>query len=301
MDQPRDKMDRARLKQIETSDITESKVNQDFVDWLKTKGLNWLLVILAAICVYMLVVRWKQSNVQESADAWQALATADLPRSLEDVAEEYPDEEAVALLARMSAARRYIQSVRAGTTLGATTPEQPANPTQPAPPPPTTEPLSDSQRAEYLSEAKRLYQSALDSMNADVSKTPAKALMRINALEGLAAVEESLGNADAAANYYKQASAAAGTAFPRLAEQAAERESNVSSTVMVASLPTMAETGASALRSSFQSQPSTQSNINMSPSLQGIISGPGDELPEANSANGGAQPSVILNGGATSE
>src|SRR5690554_3987376 len=139
-----DKMDRARLKQIETSGITESKVNQDFVDWLKTKGLNWLLVILAAICVYMLVVRWKQKGLEESAAAWQALTTADLPRSLEDVAEEYSDEEAVAILARMSAAKKYLQSVRAGVAIGASTQQlQPPDPTQPAPPPPAGETLSD--------------------------------------------------------------------------------------------------------------------------------------------------------------
>jgi hypothetical protein len=31
-------MDRERLKQVHQTDLTESRVNEDFVDWLKTKG-----------------------------------------------------------------------------------------------------------------------------------------------------------------------------------------------------------------------------------------------------------------------
>lgn len=295
MDQPRDKMDRKRLKEIEQSDLTEGRLNQDFVDWLKTKGPNYLLIILAAICVYMVIVRWKQHGLQKSAEAWQALATADLPRSLEDVAEEYPGEDSVPTLARMSAAKRYLQSVRAGTTVSAAAQQQPTDPSQPAPPPPATEPLSDEQRAEYLKQANRLFQTSLDALNKEDQSAPGVLLLKVNALEGLAAVAEAQGDAETATKYYKQAAQAAGTDFPKLAEQADDRESNVDATVKVAALPTIAEAGGPALRQNFSS--TNPSDIKMSPSLQGIISGED----EAAGDDDAAQPSAFINTSSGSE
>jgi hypothetical protein len=38
-------MDRDRLKEIQTADLSESNVNEDFVQWLKTKGPTYLLII----------------------------------------------------------------------------------------------------------------------------------------------------------------------------------------------------------------------------------------------------------------
>ena len=37
-----------RLNQIQTGTLTESRLNDDFVYWLKTKGLNYLLVVPAS-------------------------------------------------------------------------------------------------------------------------------------------------------------------------------------------------------------------------------------------------------------
>ncbi len=33
-------MDRDRLKQVQQTDLTESRINEDFVDWLKTRHLS---------------------------------------------------------------------------------------------------------------------------------------------------------------------------------------------------------------------------------------------------------------------
>ena len=287
MDQPpRDKMDRSRLKQIEQSDLTEGRVNQDFVYWLKSKGVNWLLVVLAALCVYMVVVRWKQHGMQKQTDAWEALATADLPRSLEDLAAEYDDVDAVPELALMTAARRYLHSVRAGAALNTAATPTP-DPQNPNPPPPPTEPLTEQQRGEYLDEAERLYQAALASLQSFEKDAPATALLRINALEGLASVAEAQGDAEAAKKYYNQAAEAAGDDFPKLASQARSRAESVENTVQVAALPTRAETGGTALRQGFTTD--TPSTVNVSPSLQRIIDGeddePGDSSPTASAAS----------------
>lgn len=267
MDQPRDKMDRTRLKQIEQSDLTEGRVNQDFVYWLKTKGPNWLLLILAALCVYMVIVRWKQHGVQKTTDAWESLMTADLPRSLEDVATEYKSIDAVPELALMQAGRRYLQSVRSGRTLSSALapPTDPNNPT----PVPVTEALTDEQRVQYLDEASRLYQAALDSLNSRQKDVAAEALLKVGVYEGLASVAEARGDATAASNYYNQAAEVASANYPKLAEQARNRAANVESTIMIAALPTAVQTGGSALSQGYTAD--TPSTIRMSPSLQRML------------------------------
>ncbi len=40
--------DQRRLNQVQTQDLTESRVNDDFVFWLKKHGSNYLLVVLVA-------------------------------------------------------------------------------------------------------------------------------------------------------------------------------------------------------------------------------------------------------------
>ena len=48
-----------RLKEVQTTDLTDSRVNHDFIDWLKTKGMNWLLLIpwLANSSIISAIVR----------------------------------------------------------------------------------------------------------------------------------------------------------------------------------------------------------------------------------------------------
>ena len=55
-------MDRDRLKEVHQTDLTESRVNEDFVDWLKNKGPTWLLVVMIAVCAYLAVVRLEAAH-----------------------------------------------------------------------------------------------------------------------------------------------------------------------------------------------------------------------------------------------
>ena len=67
-------MDRNRLKEIHQSDLTESRLNEDFVTWLKTSGPTYLLIILVALCSYVLWIRWqeqKQNYVYEAREVRQ--------------------------------------------------------------------------------------------------------------------------------------------------------------------------------------------------------------------------------------
>lgn len=262
MDRNPDRIDRDRLKQIEQSDLSESRVNQDFVDWLKSRGPNYLLIILAVLCVYMVVVRWKQSKYQHQVEAWEALVTADLPRSKEDVANEYDDVQGVATMARLHAARQYIQAVRAQTTVtsmvAAATERlqaQQQNP-QARPPTPDLEPLSEAERSQYLEEAQRLFQSILDTVkDVNGAARPGELMLKVAALDGLAAVAEARGDAETARQLYEQSAEAAEPVYPQLAEQARQRAADVESAVQMTSLPSISAVGNSALVSSFEDEP----------------------------------------------
>ena len=60
-------MDRDRLKEIQTADLSESNVNEDFVRWLKTKGPSYLLVVMVVIVGYLFYIRY-QSNQSQRYD-----------------------------------------------------------------------------------------------------------------------------------------------------------------------------------------------------------------------------------------
>ncbi|MBT8484422.1 MAG: hypothetical protein HKO59_16850 [Phycisphaerales bacterium] len=212
-------MDRERLKEVHQTDLTESRVNEDFVDWLKNKGPTWLLVILVALCAYLAIIRFRQHKADFRAEAWAALAEAELPGSFEDVAQEYEDVGQVASVAYLRAADELLRSVQLGTTLGAAdTPVDPATPDAPA-----SDPLAPEQRTQYLTRARGLYDRVLDRDDGSMGMT----LYVVNALNGKAAVAECEGDADAAGQLYEEAAARASEHFPGLAEQARARAASV--------------------------------------------------------------------------
>ncbi len=231
-------MDRDRLQQVQQSDLSESKINQEFVDWLKTKGPNWLLVVLVAICAFLFIQQWKQRQIGYVDQAWQDFSQAQNPASLQDVAEEYADVGSISALSRLTAARIYLTAVRLGKPVQAVILEE------------TSaaliddageEELTEEMRADYLNQAERLYQAILDDpILANQRDTSAANLYAVNALNGLGAVSEANGNAEQASDFYEKAAARADAFDQSLAQicrdLAAEAEKNVE-TVMLVSNP----------------------------------------------------------------
>ena len=73
-----------RLAQVEQSDLGESQLNEEFVDWLKKWGNQILLAILV---VALLGVGWQwlvRTKMETRDAAWATLESAQLPASLED-------------------------------------------------------------------------------------------------------------------------------------------------------------------------------------------------------------------------
>ena len=133
-----------RLKDIQHGTLTESRLNSDFLFWLKTKGPNYLLLAMLVLCGFM-GLNWWENRVALARDgAWNEFLSAQTPQALIEVANKHTDTDAISQLATINAADAYMQSIQmnkrfdreAGAADAAVTPEL---------------------RAEYLAEADRLY------------------------------------------------------------------------------------------------------------------------------------------------
>lgn len=215
-----DRNDRDRLKEVHQSDLTEGRINQDFVDWLQTKGTTYLLIALVGLCLYFGYVRWQNYRSGHQTEAWTELNNASgLPSSYENIAEKYQDIGAVPHLARMRAAHQLLAAVQIGKTLGAQTE--------------TKKDLTDAERVQYLDRADRLYAKIVESDD----HSPQKALLVLTALTGRAAVAESKAEPELAKQYYNQAAQRAEGLFPKLAEQARRRAGTVDQNIGSVTLP----------------------------------------------------------------
>jgi hypothetical protein len=216
--------DRSRLKEVHQTDLTEGRINQDFLDWLQTKGTTWLLVALVGLCIYLGLVRWRGHQDNTRAEAWRALSESQLPSSLEDVAEKYQGVDAVADLARLRAAQTLLYSVQSGHAIGGSDVKNPP-------------PLTAEDRERNLQKADGLLSRILSADDGSRDKS----LMMIAAMNGRAAVAESQGKLDDAKALYERAAQRADRDFPALASQARERAATVSAQNRVVALPTQAD------------------------------------------------------------
>ncbi len=214
-------MDRDRLKQVHQTELTESRINEDFVDWLKTKGPSWLLMLMVVLVAYLGIVRWKQHKRQYFEQAWAELLACRLPGSFEDVAERYADVYGLPQLARRQAADTLLQAIQVGRPLG-------FDPTAATPPT-----LTGEEHQEYLDRAERLYEEVLEG---DLGTLP-MTLHAVTSLSGLAAVAEARGEAEQARQWYEEAAARADPHYPHLADRLRRRSTSVEQYEQEVALP----------------------------------------------------------------
>ena len=212
-------MDQNRLKDVQQTDLAESRVNEDFVLWLKTKGMNWLLVILIAICAYMGWNYWLDRQVQQRNQAWIDLTSATIPPAWQDVAARYPDTDSVQALAELFSADAYLSSIRSGTRYDRE---------------PTAEDyqLDDQTREQWLDQADMHYDRVFQIIgSAEPDEFALKALV-IPSLYGRAAIAESRGDFSAPRDYL---SAVIVACKPEYEDIAAQAEARLDSMDMLAS------------------------------------------------------------------
>jgi hypothetical protein len=211
-------MDQRQAQIREGAGLTESRLNQDFIDFLQKWG--WPALMLAAVA-FMGYRGWQWYGKQQIAKVDQAFAELAAvgsnlnanPDALQRVADEYGTVRGIGDMARIQAADAYLRAIRAGTKTGAE-----LNPDGTLAKP--EDALNDEFRNSYLSQAETLYRKVAD----DSYGKPEKAIFRINALFGLAAVAECRGEVDKARTMYEEIVAATDqTAFEGHAKIAKKR------------------------------------------------------------------------------
>lgn len=230
-----DVTDKKRLRQIQQQDLTESRLNDDFVYWLKNSGMNWLLGILVVVCGYSLLNYYWQRKDAARDSAWAeytAATSSNLPESFASVANDHGSVDSVALLSWLAAGDAHLRDLQIGLIAPAvaTSPDGTANP----PVPLTPETRTTTQEA-----ADGFYAKVLERLG-DRKNELAMKPMAIAALFGRAAVAESRGTIDAAKGYLAEAETLAGTDFPAFADEAKVRATTLDTLTARAELPSRA-------------------------------------------------------------
>jgi hypothetical protein len=193
-----------RLSQIKETDLTESRLNEEFVTWLKTKGLNWLLLVLLALLGWMGWNLWQQKQAEARDVAWEELAAATLPVSLEEVAVRHGAIDSVAAMAYLSAGDRYLSSIQNGVRFDRT-PDQ------------IDFRLDAETRTEFLDAADAAYRNAISAIEA-AGRDPNGELspLMMAAWFGRAAIAESRGDLEATEAALRKGRDVAGARYPKV-------------------------------------------------------------------------------------
>lgn len=217
--------DRERLSGVHRSEqSSESRVNEEFVEWLKTKGPTYLLIAVLLLLGYLWWIRLGDSREARIAQAWHSLQEADvsgLPSSYEHVAEQYDGVDSIGKIARLRAAQRLMNAVQRGMPIGADEIDDEAR-------------LSESERDEYLSRAERLYRFVQEAAG---ERRRQHTLFAIKANNGLAAIAEARGDLAAARTHFEQAASRAEQEYPQLAAQARRRAETVGDVDQLVMMP----------------------------------------------------------------
>ena len=217
-----------RLAQVQQSDLAESRVNEEFVDWLKRWGNTILLVILV---IALIGIGWswlKRQAAAERDNAWANLQGAQLPASLEEVAKESKGVDSVSTLALLNAGDQYLNSVQSGTRFDREETDEDFQ-------------LDDETRKLFLERANTLYSEAIVSVGNSYEQEFPKKLLVVSALFGQAAIAESQGDIEQGRKVLARIVEVANPQYPQLAEQATARTESIGQYASRITLPAQSE------------------------------------------------------------
>lgn len=199
-------MDQKRLGGVQKTDLTESRLNDDFVYWLRTSGPNWLLGVMVVACLVLGWQWWKNSRAAARDTAWQEFGAATLPAALRDVAARHGNVDSVAAYALLTAGDRYLMSVQTGMRFDRDVGDADAK-------------LTPEMRTQWMGEADSLYAQVIDA----AGDKPQLAAFAAAGLFGRAAIAESQGRFDEATALLTRAEKIASGRYPAVAAQATKR------------------------------------------------------------------------------
>lgn len=219
----------------EGAGLEESKLNVEFIEWLRrwsTPLLGVIALVALGFVVANRIERGRQAAVDKAFEEFETASrsASPNPETLKTVAAENSGVRAVPSLAELEAADLYLRAARLGLRLGAKPNDKGEFPAE--------EQLAADQRDTYLNEADRLYKSVLDRAGSD----PKKAVIALPAAFGVAAIAEARGKLEEAKQAYQRAESIAGNAgFATQAAVAKKRIDNVSTLAEPRKLLTAAE------------------------------------------------------------
>ena len=220
--------DQDRLGQVEQTDLNESRVNEEFVDWLKKWG-NGILLAVLLVALAGVGWQWLERSANDRRDAaWDGLTSAQLPSSLEEIAVEAEGVDSVSILALMSAADKYLTSIQSGTRFDREAGSEDFK-------------LDAETRTAFLDRADALYGEVITKIGDQYKTTFAKKLFVISALFGQAAIAESRGKIDDGKALLARITEIAEPQYPQLATQAGQRSDSMDILAVKTSFPAQAD------------------------------------------------------------
>ena len=230
-------IDKRHTQIKEGAGLEESRLNVEFIEWLRKWSTPLLIVIAAVALTYVLYNKYHERQAARVSEAFASYEAASAsanpsPASLLAVADDYKGVRAVPILARLAAADAYLAAVRRGVDPGAVVDPTTGKVQS------ETDLMDEAEREANLAEAGRLYQAVLD----ECAGKAGMAIHAVGASFGLAAVAESRGDAAAARSAYEGAAAAAESAgFTAQAKIARERMASLEGRL---TMPTLYEEAA---------------------------------------------------------
>jgi len=210
--------DKKRLSQVQTQDLTESRLNDDFVYWLKKNGMNTLLVVLIAACAVLGFNLWQRKNTEKTATAWSEVMSATLPEALEQLAKDHTEVPQAAMIALIRAGDLRLAQIQSGVLTAEVRDPAAGQVTTPA--------------VALDAAGRKIAQDAADENYTKASDLAVKlaggnksnaSLVTLQTLFGRAAVAESRGDFEGAKKLLQQAESEAGTNWAPIAKLAKSR------------------------------------------------------------------------------
>jgi len=229
-------MDERQAQIRERAGLEESRLNLEFIDWLRKWGTPILIAAALLAGAFTVRERYQKSKSAEVDSAFQELEAARAggnasPDALLAVADDFEGVRAVSILARLEAADAYMDAVRRGTKPGAPVDAQGALTS-------AEDVLNDADRDQFLTKAEALYK----QVEGETSSNPSQVPLTLGTLYGQAAVVESRGDYDAARGFYERVIALAeSSGFTAHAAVARSRMANQAGLGQLAPLYSKAE------------------------------------------------------------
>ena len=194
-----------RQQQIETgAGLTESRLNAEFVDFLRKYSSWFLVAILLVVGGYIGYRRLGESRdtkVREAFEQYEAAVKAGNPAGLLRVADDFEGQAGISMLARLNAADIKMTAAIAGVVPGAELDDKGGLKN-------ADDALTAAKRDGMLDEAGTLFSAVRTATQGDAKRS----VLTLRAIFGQAAVAESRAKWDEATNYYKAAGELAKTA-----------------------------------------------------------------------------------------